>query len=166
MKVNRQELMESFYEYGSDILETKEYQLLDEFVQHGGISCRQHCVGVAFFSLAFVRHWGITCDERALVRGALLHDYFLYDWHDKACWHAWHGFSHAATALHNAERDFQLTEKEKEIIRKHMWPLNLSPPMTREAWVVTIVDKYCSGLETMGQIPVFGFLQEIILEAA
>ena len=34
--------------------------------------------------------------------------------------------------------------KEKEIIKKHMWPLTFSPPKYLESFIVTIVDKYCA----------------------
>ena len=35
-------------------------------------------------------------------------------------------------------------DKEKEIIKKHMWPLTFSPPKYLESFIVTIVDKYCA----------------------
>lgn len=30
-----------------------------------------------------------------------------------------------------------------------MWPLTVVPPLCREAWVVSMADKYCSLLETL-----------------
>ena len=81
----------------------------------------------------------------------MLHDYFLYDWHDK--YHRdvkhLHGFYHPGIALKNALKEYKLTEREKDIIKKHMWPLTVVPPQCREAWIVTAADKYCSLLETM-----------------
>ena len=82
--------------------------------------------------------------------GALLHDYFLYDWHDKYSHEKLHGFHHPHVALENASREYQLTPRERDIIRKHMWPLTLFHiPRCREAWVVTTADKYCSLKETL-----------------
>ena len=82
--------------------------------------------------------------------GALLHDYFLYDWHDKYSHEKLHGFHHPNVALENASREYQLTPRERDIIRKHMWPLTLFHiPRCREAWVVTTADKYCSLKETL-----------------
>lgn len=43
---------------------------------------------------------------RYLVCGALLRNYFLYDWYEPDKSHQLHAFSHAKCALHNAERDF------------------------------------------------------------
>ena len=59
-----------------------------------------------------------------------------------------HGFSHPRTALKNAGREYRLSPREQDIIKKHMWPLTIVPPLCREAWIVTAADKYCSFLET------------------
>ena len=39
-------------------------------------------------------------------------------------------------ALNNAQREFELTEKEKDIILKHMWPLTVIPPRSWEGMTV------------------------------
>ncbi len=139
--------------YGSDILSHKRHRSQSRFIQHGKCSVRKHCINVAELSLKMgevLQRHGIGCDERSLVRGALLHDYFLYDWHDKNACEGLHGFSHAAQALRNAERDFDLSPRERDIILKHMFPLNLTAvPRCREAWIVTIADKICSTKETV-----------------
>lgn len=119
------------------------------YVQHGDISTYEHCLLVAYYSFLWMRCLRIRCDEEELIRGALLHDYYLYDWHVKERWHRWHGFRHARFALLNAQRDFTLSEKEKEIIRKHMWPLTIIPPMCREAWIVNGADTFISLIETI-----------------
>ena len=52
--------------------------------------------------------------------------------------------------LLNASTRFSLTDKEKDIIAHHMWPLNLTKvPRSREALLVCLVDKYCSTVETL-----------------
>lgn len=80
-----------------------------------------------------------------------MHDYFLYDWHDKdhVKIHRLHGFFHPGIALDNALKEYNLNSRQADIIKKHMWPLTIVPPMCREAWIVTMADKYCSLLETM-----------------
>ena len=45
--------------------------------------------------------------------------------------------------------DALLTDRQRDIIGKHMWPLTLRPPACREAWIVTMADKYCSLMETI-----------------
>ena len=125
------------------INETKNY------IQHGSISVYTHCVNVARMSVKIAKWLPIQVNMDALVIGALLHDYFLYDWHEKDDSHKWHGFHHAKKALENALEDFKLNEIERDIIACHMFPLNIRPPKYWESWLVCYADKVCSGLETV-----------------
>ncbi len=138
-------------EMASDILESRNFNRMKEYVQHGDVTVNAHVLSVARCSIALSEYLHIRCSRRELIRGALLHDYFLYDWHvpDKENPHKLHGFYHPGTALRNASREYRLTEREREIIRRHMWPLTVVPPTCREAWIVTAADKWCSLLETL-----------------
>ena len=121
------------------------------FIQHGNVSVYEHVVGVAEASLAAadaLQRMGVALDRSSLVRGALLHDYFLYDWHDPDPSHRQHGFKHPYFALERAEEDFDLTPCERNIIVRHMFPLVPVPPTCREAWIVCLADKYCALHET------------------
>lgn len=120
-------------------------------MQHGDVSVMKHSEKVAFSSLWLARRLHINVSERELVRGALLHDYFLYDWHDdEHCGlHNLHGFKHPFVALKNASAEYDLSDREKDIIKKHMWPMTVIPPLCREGWLVTICDKYISTIESI-----------------
>jgi uncharacterized protein len=108
-------------------------------------------LSVAEKSLEISRKLHIKVDAESMVKVALLHDYFLYDWHDKN--HPkLHGFRHATIAANNAMRDFGLTKKEYRAIRTHMFPLNLRLPTSREAFILTLADKYCATLETISTL--------------
>ena len=122
------------------------------YIQHGSTSVLRHSVAVAYTSLYLARRLRVRVDSYTLVRGALLHDYFLYDWHEKDDSHKWHGFIHAEKALKNAMEDFELNKIEKDMIRRHMFPLNLRPPRYKEAWILCLADKICSGQETVAGI--------------
>lgn len=122
------------------------------YMQHGTTSVFRHSVSVAYVSFWLARRLSVNVDERSLIRGALLHDYFLYDWHEKDASHKWHGFFHAGCALRNAMEDFELSEIEQDMIRHHMFPLNPGPPRSREAWLLCLADKICSTGETIGGI--------------
>ncbi|SFC64196.1 HD domain-containing protein [Butyrivibrio sp. YAB3001] len=139
--------------YGNDILSSEQFTRLKEFIQHGNVTVFEHSIHVALCAIKICRWLGVHCKERELIRGALLHDYFLYDWHIADApgnlHPKLHGFYHPGIALRNATRDFILTEREKDIIRKHMWPLTVNPPRCREAWIVCLADKYASTLETL-----------------
>ena len=132
--------------YGGEIFESVNFRRTAGHIQHGTVSVQEHCKEVARTSLRASRKLRLGCRERELVRGALLHDYFLYDWHvgAPAKWSNLHGFHHPRIALLNAMKEYKLTKREQDIIRKHMWPLTVKPPLCREAWLVTLVDKYCA----------------------
>ncbi|MDP4109587.1 MAG: HD domain-containing protein [Bacillota bacterium] len=135
-----------------EILSTKEFLLMEAFLQHGKTTCLGHCLKVAGLSYIVSKKLNLRCDNKSLIRGALLHDFFLYDWHEKDASHRLHGFSHPKTALRNAELYFTLNNKERDIIAKHMWPLTLKPPKCREAFLVCVVDKCCAAFETFSPL--------------
>lgn len=138
-------------EAASDILESYNFRSTKGYIQHGDMTVNQHCINVAKYSIAISDKLHIRCSRKELIRGALLHDYFLYDWHvgDKRKITKLHGFYHPGIALRNASSEYELTPRERDIIEKHMWPLTLVKlPMCREAWIVTTADKWCSLLET------------------
>ena len=148
-----EEYREILHKHGGEVLESKRYQRLKTYIQHGDVTVFEHSIHVALCAIKLNRKLRVGCRERALIRGALLHDYFLYDWHDSDApgniHPKLHGFYHPGIALRNACRDFKLTPREKDIIQKHMWPLTIIPPRCREAWIVCIADKYASTLETL-----------------
>lgn len=126
---------------------------MDDFIQHGNTSTLLHCIAVSYFSCLLARKFRLSCSEKELLRGALLHDYFLYDWHDRDKSHSWHGFTHPGKALRNARRDFRLSLREQDIIEKHMFPLTPALPKYRETVLVCLVDKWCSTYEVFCRNP-------------
>lgn len=147
----QRELHKLIRENGSDILQSDNFIKSKDYIQHGTMSVNSHSLNVAKYSIALSQKLGIQCNQKDLVRGALLHDYFLYDWHDvkRENYSPLHGFFHPGIALKNAEKEYKLTPKQKDIISKHMWPLTVVPPRCKEAWIVTAADKYCSFMETL-----------------
>lgn len=138
--------------YGSDIIDSDNFKKTKAHIQHGNKTVNEHCMDVAIYSLLLCNSLGLHCNKRDLVRGALLHDYFLYDWHDKEYLtqrKRLHGFRHPGIALKNADKEYELTDIQRDIIKKHMFPLVPFPPTCKEAWVVTAADKYCSFMETV-----------------
>ena len=83
------------------------------YIQHGAVSCYLHSFFVAYMSVWLAKRFRIRVHLRSLVRGALLHDYFLYDWHENDKSHSLHGFRHPNTALKNATKDFDINDFNK-----------------------------------------------------
>ncbi|MDD4849771.1 MAG: HD domain-containing protein [Gemmiger sp.] len=122
---------------------------MQEFIQHGRVTTYAHCMRVAQTSFWLNRHLCLHGDETSLVRGAFLHDFYLYDWHHCADLPGLHGFEHPARALKKARQYFDLNPTECNIIATHMWPLTLTHlPRCREAAIVCMADKLCSLQET------------------
>lgn len=144
------EFQEFFIRVSAPVLRSESTIRTREYTQHGCISCYDHSLAVAFYSLKIANRFRLRCNRESLVKGALLHDFFLYDWHLPDRSHGLHGFTHAKTALHNAAVEFTLDKIERDIILSHMFPLNLKPPLCKESWIVWLVDKACSLAETFG----------------
>lgn len=138
-----------FSECVTELLRSDRVRLMSTFVQHADVSCLDHCIFVAYTSFWLSSRLGISLDRRSMIRGALLHDFFLYDWHIKSGRKGLHGFTHPRTALENAQRQFDLNDREKDIILRHMWPLTPIPPKYRESFLVSFSDKFCSVVETL-----------------
>lgn len=124
---------------------------MKKFVQHGSITTYDHCYHVACLCQKLNRRLRLGAGEETLLKGAMLHDYFLYDWHENPHdANGWHGYAHADTALRNAKKDFDIGDQIEHVIWSHMWPLNITRvPRSREAWIVCLADKWVSGLETL-----------------
>ncbi|MCR4616286.1 MAG: HD domain-containing protein [Clostridiales bacterium] len=131
----------------SELLKYPSFRQMEEYTQHGDTNTLEHCVAVSYLSLLMADSLKIKCDRKSLIRGSLLHDYYLYDWHEKDDSHKWHGFFHPGKALKNAIRDFSVNEKEQNIIQRHMFPLTHIPPKCREGAIVCISDKICATYE-------------------
>lgn len=142
----RREIYREYRQAVRDLLGNAQVRSMRHFVQHGRVSCFQHCRRVSFFSYRVCRRMHL--DSRAAARGGLLHDMFLYDWHKECPYPQLHAFHHPQVALENARRSVSLTPREQDIIRKHMWPLTPALPRYGESFVVSLMDKYCALCET------------------
>ena len=146
-KLTDQKIEQELMPLAWKILQDPSFLGQKKYIQHSRFSVYSHELHVAHFALKIDRIFHLHCDRKSLVRGALLHDYFLYDWHKGGpgdIHPKLHGFYHPGIALANAERDFNLNDSERDVIRKHMWPLTVVPPLYREAWAVTAADKWAT----------------------
>ena len=127
-----------FIKTARKILANEKVQQMKQYVQHGDVSTYEHCLMVCLYAYMYAKKLKLKINIEALVKGALLHDFFLYD----------------VTAERNARNTFSLTVKERGIIINHMWPLTLTRlPRSKEAWLVCWADKYCSLKETLLKKP-------------
>ncbi len=145
------EYIRTINKYGGDILASDGMQSEKRFMQHGCVSTYEHSLDVAVMCLRLSKKLHIRADKKSLVRGALLHDYYLYDWHTPHDGHDMHALMHARCALDNASRDFALNDIERDMIARHMFPLNIKPPKYRESVILCVADKLCALSETFSK---------------
>ena len=114
---------------------------MKEISMHRGSNCYIHSFKVAKLATkrALRHHKG---NLYTILVGAILHDYYLYDWRVDRSKMRHHMGSHPYTAAENAERDFGIHEPIKRVIQSHMWPVNIRDfPKTKEARIISNADK-------------------------
>ncbi len=142
-----------------EILLSDEFQKRKLFPHHHNMSVWDHSIFVSFKSFLFAKYFG--ADARVCAIAGLLHDFYeqawlyseelenidggkyLTDFNIKKPLFKMHGFVHAASASKNYVKYFPSLENERitNAIKRHMFPLNITPPKYKEGYIVTIVDK-------------------------
>lgn len=134
-----------------DIINNETVQKMKNFRQHYNSSCFEHCLCVSYYSYLICKK--LHLDYKSVARAGMLHDLFLYDWRTRVDGRkGLHAFTHPKTALENSLELFDLNDKEKDIILKHMWPVTIVPPKYLESYIITFVDKHCAISETFSSI--------------
>lgn len=136
-----------------DYIEDPKVQEMKQYIQHGVVSTFDHCKSVTRVSYWLNKHLHLKANEKELLLGAFLHDFYLYDWHDTSVdWHKLHGYRHPEFARKNAVKHFHIDERVQKIIKSHMWPLTITKvPTSKEAIIVCLADKYVSSIETIAK---------------
>ena len=132
----------------NDIRLHEKVKEMNNYMQHSSTSCYNHCLHVAYYTYLVCKKFKL--DYFSAARAAMLHDFFLYDWHEHRKVNSFkelHAFSHPKIALENSLKNFTLNDLEKDVIVKHMWPLTVKLPKYKESYIVTFVDKYCATVE-------------------
>lgn len=136
----------------NDILEDEKFKLLKKD-RHHGTNKYDHCKRVGYVSYKLAKFF--NCDYKSIVRPALLHDFFYGERTEKP---ENDYLAHPYTSAENAKHYYNITEKEQDIIKTHMfhfaicraifpfisWKqkpnLKKNKPQTKEAWIVCASD--------------------------
>jgi len=140
-------------DYGRDIIAHELFARGKGIFSHGAVTIYAHSIAVAEKALSLAEKLearGLPAlDKRCLVRSALLHDFFLYEWHVPGLRYLLHGWAHPGIAAEKAREVFGISDREYSCIRTHMWPWTLfHPPRCREAWLISLADKLVALKET------------------
>lgn len=133
-----------------DILENEEFNEIKK-IDHHGITRFDHSLRVSYYSYRVSKLFRLDYD--LVARAGLLHDFFFSkeekelingnkefivpSFKDKLV----STFIHPKQSVENARRVFNISDKEADMIRSHMFPIYTSIPKYAESWIVSIVDK-------------------------
>ena len=134
--------------YGSKILDSKEFYEALKQKHHMRASVGRHSIRVTQASLRMayaLEKLGVKTDRESLVVGGLWHDLGIlgrkeeYRNASETC------RQHPLDSVEAAQRLApEIDDKTKEIIERHMFPLNRKAPTSLEGAIVSIADKYVS----------------------
>lgn len=151
------EIWDFYYEFRTNPVLFKLYHIR----QHRTSNIYRHVCAVTKAAIEFSLKRKYDLDYKSLIRGGLLHDFCFDDWREKPIRALSHGFVHPKKALKNANERFDLTDKERDIIRNHMWPFTLFHyPKSKEAKIVSLMDKCSASREALApkkQAVIFDF---------
>ncbi|MCK4826072.1 phosphohydrolase, partial [bacterium] len=99
-KEKQAEMRAEFDVLAAPLLENPVMKSLSKYMHHKGKSRLDHVKEVAWVSFVWSKRFSL--DSKAIVRGALLHDLFFYDWLHEGP--RLHGFRHHTIALRNAHK--------------------------------------------------------------
>lgn len=144
---------DGFLECVKDIYFSNEVQSLKQYEQHLDIDRLSHITSVSYLTYILCKRFGL--DYKKAAKSAVMHDLFYYDWRDGVTgkWHKLHGYKHPYYAALNAKELYpEISDKEVKIIKRHMWPLTVLPPSSKEGLIVCFCDKYCATIEVLYSI--------------
>ena len=136
--IEEQNRLESIYQA---FLNDEKILRMKDISMHRGSNCYLHSFKVAKKAIKKSLNRKDVNLEVVLL-GAILHDYYLYDWRKDRSKLKKHGKNHPNIAIKNATKDFDISEEVKKVIKSHMWPLNIKEyPKSKEAKIVSFSDK-------------------------
>ena len=122
----------------NNILDNEEFMKIKK-IEHHGISRFDHSLKVSYYSYKSAKILHLDYEQTSV--GGLLHDFFLSPENRTQKERMKSVFTHPKQAVEMARTQFELTKKEEDMIRSHMFPINLSVPKYAESWIVSMVDK-------------------------
>ena len=127
----------SFESIAKEMLTNQKFLRLSH-ESHHGITRLDHSLNVARKVYKYAIK--LNLDYISATRGAIVHDFFT-----NAEFLSNHGLIqgvvHPDIALANAKGEFEINDIEANMIESHMFPLSMVLPRSKEAWLLTGVDK-------------------------
>lgn len=150
MQESRKIIIGKWNKYLDELVQNKYIQAMKFFIHHTKWTVLEHSIHVARKAILNASKKK-DVDYQSLVRGCLLHDFYLYNWRDHEEYHKPHLKKHPQIAFENASKVFgDINDIEKEIITRHMWPVNAKGKIKhKETKICIMADKSCSIKEAL-----------------
>ena len=126
------------------ILKNDEFKKMSD-IKHHNTTRMDHSLKVSYYSYVIAK--SLKLDYEDVARAGLLHDFYTEEIRkckkikDKILIFS---TKHPSNAVINASNNFELSEKEVNIIKSHMFPVDYRIPKYAESWIVSLVDKVLS----------------------
>ena len=134
----------TFESYTKDIIENKHFSLLKKDLHHG-ITRYEHSMRVARWTYKICNFFKFD-NLKEITRAALLHDFYINE--DLTIVGGTSALvEHPNVALENSKKYFEINELQEDIIKHHMFPCTKDLPESKEAFLVSLVDKGVSTFE-------------------
>lgn len=143
-----QKNIDGFLNLTGDLLKDDTVKSMKQYHHHKSVTTHFHSLFVAYTVFKMCERLQRT-DEREVVRAALLHDYYLYEWYTEKHeeYHIWY---HPKQAVKNIEKHFgTLSDMQRNMILSHMFPTCVELPKSAGAWLLTAADKRCAVADYM-----------------
>ncbi|MBQ6621307.1 MAG: HD domain-containing protein [Mogibacterium sp.] len=139
---------EDLRQYGGEILASEEIRDAYEQTHHLWSTVGEHTLRVAVASLAIcyaLKRLHIHTDVKDVVVGSLCHDLGILGREEKFENQHECTREHPEESVRVAEQLVpELSDRSRDIIQNHMWPLGGKRPTSMEGLIVSVADKYCS----------------------
>lgn len=146
--IGEMEVADTILRYGADILKSDVFRKAADETHHLHGTVLDHTINVCVASLKLSRFFkkrGVKVNERDLIRAALCHDLGMVGREEKYRHRVDSWGKHPKESVRIARSLLpDLSEKEEEMIRNHMWPAGGSLPGSNEAKILSLADKYAS----------------------
>ena len=139
---------EEYHTIVSSILSKNEFSKEMRQIKHHVSNRLNHLLKVSYYSYRIAKY--LRLDYEQVARAGLLHDFYLDSVYNQETFREkvlLYTMKHPQAAVKNAKKYFELSEKEEDIIRTHMFPLDVKIPKYAESWIVNLVDKGISTVE-------------------
>lgn len=139
---------EEYQNIVASIMSNDEFISQMKNIKHHDSTRLNHMLKVSYKAYKIAKM--LKLDYVEVARGGLLHDYYLDSVYNQKSIKdkiSLYTVSHPKAAVENARRLFNISEKEEDIIRTHMFPIDVKVPKYAESWIVSLVDKGVSTAE-------------------